>query len=87
MRQNARLNHREALFEDLKGLISLDTATTCYDGIAARHGMTEGAVKAAAHRLRQKFREALRAAIAETVSTEEEIDEEIRHLFEVFGTS
>jgi RNA polymerase sigma-70 factor (ECF subfamily) len=86
VRQDARLNHGEALFEDLKGLISLDTATTCYDEIAALHGMTEGAVKTAAHRLRQKFREALRAAIAETVSTEEEIDDGIRHLFELFGS-
>jgi RNA polymerase sigma-70 factor (ECF subfamily) len=84
VRQDAKRNHGEALFEDLKGIVSLDTATTIYDEIAARHGMTEGAVKAAAHRLRQKFREALRAAIAETVSTDEEIDDEIRHLFEVF---
>ena len=84
VREDAKRNHAEALFEDLKGLISLDTATTSYDAIAARHGMTEGAVKAAAHRLRQKFREALRAAIAETVSSVEEIDDEIRNLFEVF---
>lgn len=84
VRADAERNHVEALFEDLKGLISLDTATTSYDEIAVRHGLTEGAVKAAAHRLRQKFREALRTAIAETVSSEEEIDDEIRNLFEVF---
>ena len=84
VREDAKRNHADALFEDLKGLISLDTATTSYDAIASRHGMTEGAVKAAAHRLRQKFRESLRAAIAETVSSVEEIDDEIRNLFEVF---
>lgn len=61
-----------------------DTAVLTYDEIAARHGITEGAVKAAAHRLRQGFRTALRRAIAETVTTEEEIEEEIRHLFTVF---
>jgi RNA polymerase sigma-70 factor (ECF subfamily) len=72
------------LFEDLKGLISLDATMAAYDKIAARHGLTEGAVKSAAHRLRQGFRTALRRAIAETVTTEEEIEEEIRHLFTVF---
>lgn len=57
-----------------------------YDEIAARHGLTAGAVKAAAHRLRQGFRAALRRAVAETVTCEEEIDDEIQHLFSVFQT-
>ncbi|MCX6867647.1 MAG: sigma-70 family RNA polymerase sigma factor, partial [Verrucomicrobia bacterium] len=65
-------------------LISLDATMAAYDEIAARHGLTEGAVKAAAHRLRQGFRGALRRSIAETVTSEEEIDDEIRHLFTVF---
>ena len=73
-------------YDDLKGLISLDATIAAYDDIAARHGLTEGAVKAAAHRIRQGFRAALRNAIAQTVSTEQEIDDEIRHLFEVFGS-
>ena len=75
---------RAALFEDLKGLISLDAATAGYAEIAVRHGLSEGAVKAAAHRLRQSFREALRRIIAETVTSEDEIDDEIQHLFSVF---
>jgi RNA polymerase sigma factor (sigma-70 family) len=83
-RNDAEQNGRIPLFEDLKGIISLDSTLAPYDEIAARHGLTEGAVKAAAHRLRQGFRAALRRAIAQTVATEEEIDDEIRHLFEVF---
>jgi len=86
VRSEAARNGRAALFEDLKGLISLDATLGAYDEIAARHGLTEGAVKAAAHRLRQGFRTALRRAIAETVTCEEEIDDEIRHLFTVFQT-
>jgi RNA polymerase sigma factor (sigma-70 family) len=85
-RSEAEANGRSALFEDLKGLISLDATMASYDEIAKRHGLTEGAVKAAAHRLRQTFRAALRNAIAQTVTTEEEIEDEIRHLFEVFQT-
>jgi RNA polymerase sigma-70 factor (ECF subfamily) len=73
-----------ALFQDLKGLISFESATAPYAEIAARHGMSEGAVKVAAHRLRQGFRSALRSIIAETVTSDEAVDDEIRHLFEVF---
>lgn len=86
----ARVEAREsdrgqlALFQELKGMISLDTATAPYAAIAARHGLSEGAVKVAAHRLRQGFRAALRSIIAETVTSEEEIDDEIQNLFEIF---
>jgi len=85
-RTGAERAGRMDLFEDLKGLISLDATTASYEEIAARHGMSEGAVKVAAHRLRQSFRAALREAIAETVITEADIDDEIRHLFTVFQT-
>ena len=84
VRSDSETNGRSALFEELRGIISVDATLAPYDEIAARHGITEGAVKAAAHRLRQSFRAALRRAIAHTVTTEEEIDDEIRHLFEVF---
>lgn len=84
VREDAASGGRLALFEDLKGLISLDAGIGPYEEIAARHGLTDGAVKAAAHRLRQKFRECLRAAIADTVSSDDEVDDEIRHLFSVF---
>jgi RNA polymerase sigma-70 factor (ECF subfamily) len=84
VRSDAERHGRSALFEDLKGLISLDCTMAAYDEIAARHGLTEGAVKAAAHRLRQGFRTALRRAIADTVSSEEEINDEIQHMFTVF---
>jgi len=43
--------------------------------------MSEGAVKVAVHRLRQRYRELLREEIAQTVANEEEIDDEIRYLF------
>ena len=42
--------------------------------------MTEGAVKVAVHRLRQKYRELLRAEIAQTVATQEDVDDELRFL-------
>ena len=43
-------------------------------------GLSEGAVKVAVHRLRQRFRDAVRAEIAQTVATPEEVDQELRCL-------
>jgi predicted DNA-binding protein (UPF0278 family) len=42
--------------------------------------MTADAVKVAVHRLRRRYREALRSRVADTVETDQEIDDEIRHL-------
>jgi RNA polymerase sigma factor (sigma-70 family) len=51
--------------------------------IAAQLDMSEGAVKVAIHRLRQRYRVLLRAAIAETVSSEADLDDEMRYLVAV----
>jgi RNA polymerase sigma factor (sigma-70 family) len=51
--------------------------------IAARLEMSEGAVKVAVHRLRQRYRKLLRAAIAETVSNEADLNDEMRYLVAV----
>jgi len=40
----------------------------------------EGAVKVAVHRLRKRYRDILRATVLETVSSEEDVEEEIRRL-------
>ena len=68
------------LFEALeRGLTREVTLEVCAEwGVALE--MTEGAVKAALHRLRRHYGELLREEIAQTVTTPEELDEEIRHL-------
>jgi RNA polymerase sigma factor (sigma-70 family) len=65
-----------ALKDHLTGSQATDYATT-----ATRLGMTEGAVKVAAHRLRRRYRELLREEIAQTVANPDEIEEEICYLF------
>lgn len=52
-----------------------------YREVAAKLNMTEGAVKVAVHRVRNRYRELLREEIAQTVSNPNEVDEEIRGLF------
>ena len=51
-----------------------------YRDVAAQLSMSEGAVKVAVHRLRQRYGAILRAEIAETVTGEEEIEAEMREL-------
>jgi RNA polymerase sigma factor (sigma-70 family) len=53
------------------------------DQVATRLNMSEGAVKVAVHRLRQRYRNLLRTAIAETVSNEADLEDEMRHLIAV----
>ncbi len=48
---------------------------------AALLGISEGAVRVAVHRLRERYRELLRAAVADTVESPAEVEEELRHLF------
>ena len=52
---------------------------------AERLGMSDGAFKAAVHRLRKRYRQALEAEIAETVSDAAQIEEEIRYLLRVLS--
>jgi RNA polymerase sigma factor (sigma-70 family) len=73
------------LFSDLQPLLQGDEATLGFKEIGARHGMSEGAVKTAAYRLRIRYRELLREEIARTVDSPAEVDEEIRSLITALG--
>jgi RNA polymerase sigma factor (sigma-70 family) len=75
---------KEELFEQLKGSLTGTRDSIPYTTVAAKLGTTEGAVKMAGHRLRQRYRKMLRQEIAHTVASPAEIDEEIRHLFAAF---
>jgi len=68
-------------FEPLKAYLTAGRARTPYRQVAAELSMSENAVKVAVHRLRKRYRELLRDEIAQTVTSEAEIDEEIRDLF------
>lgn len=64
------------LFDRLKDSLTGDGAS--HATIAGDLGMTEGAVKVAAHRLRKRYRERLREIVADTADV---VDGEIRDLF------
>jgi DNA-directed RNA polymerase specialized sigma24 family protein len=77
---------RAKLFALLRSCIAVEESALPYSGIAARLNLTEAAVKMAVHRLRARYREILRAEIANTVSSPEDIEDEIRHLFASFSS-
>jgi len=70
-------------FEELQSCLPGDYEQRAYSEIAARLGMSEGALRVELHRLRAAYRALLRSEIAQTVTTVAEIDEELRHLIEV----
>jgi RNA polymerase sigma factor (sigma-70 family) len=72
------------LFEQLKPTLTEESRSVAYAEIAERLGTTEGAVKVAVYRLRQRYRELLRAEIADTVAGPTEIEDEIHSLFAAF---
>jgi RNA polymerase sigma factor (sigma-70 family) len=49
--------------------------------VAAQLRMSEGAVKVAIHRLRERYRDLIRDEIAETVTSPEDVDTELAELF------
>ncbi len=70
---------KSALFEALKDTLTGARSLT-YAAIGGELGMSEGAVKVAAHRMRRRYRDLLRAEIAQTVANEDEIGDEIKYL-------
>jgi RNA polymerase sigma-70 factor (ECF subfamily) len=73
--------NKHRLFERLKIYLTTDKGAVPYKQVAQELQMSEGAVKVAVYRLKKQYRRLLRDEIAQTVTSEEEIDQEIRDLF------
>ena len=74
------------LFERLRGFLAMEDATGTYAEASSDLGMTPAAVKVAVHRLRHRYRKALRRRVAETVDSEEAIDDEMRYLMKTVSS-
>ena len=73
--------NKKELFDHLKIYLTAEKGSIPYRDTAAELNMTEAAVRTAVHRLRRHYRKSLRDEIAQTVATEDQIDEEIDDLF------
>ncbi len=78
--------NKQKLFDFLKVYLTAEEGSVPYRDAAVELDMTEGAVRIAVHRLRKRYRELLRDEIAQTVTSDDQIDEEIRDLFTALGS-
>lgn len=83
LRRELSSTGREELFDQLEPHLWGDDTSTPYATIAADLSMTVVAVKVTVHRLRSRFRSLLREEIGQTVADTQEVDDEMRRLFQV----
>jgi DNA-directed RNA polymerase specialized sigma24 family protein len=74
---------KAAHFTALKPWLTGDAPALDQAAVARRLGVSDGAIKVAVHRLRRRFRELVKANIGQTVSSEEDLRDELRYLIEV----
>lgn len=73
------------LFEDIEGFLPGGQGDISRAELAAKRGVSIGAIDVAIHRLRQRFGALLRDQVRRTVSSDAEVEEEISHLISVIG--
>jgi RNA polymerase sigma-70 factor (ECF subfamily) len=74
----------DEVFGALRDQLVEGSTDQSYESIAASLGMTEGSIRFAAFKLRQRYRAALREIVAETVTGMEEVEAELAHLRTLF---
>ncbi len=85
LRTELSRSDKDHVFEQLKSCLTGERPGVGYAEVGARLGMSEGAVKVAVHRLRRRFRDLLLEEISQTVSSPDEVEDEIRHLWSSVG--
>ncbi len=75
------------LFEGLSSFLTSDLHETSYQAAAEQLGLPLSAIKTTVHRLRRDYRSRLRDEISRTVSSPDEVDEEMRYLRRVLGSA
>jgi len=74
---------KETMFESLKDHVWGEATAEDYESLSTRLGMSQGALRVAAHRMRERYRVLLREAVAQTVAAPEDVEDELRHLISV----
>jgi RNA polymerase sigma-70 factor (ECF subfamily) len=76
---------RGADFARVEGFLTGEDTQTPYRDVAAALGTSEGAIRTTVQRLRKRFGTLLRDEIADTVSSPDQVDDELRHLLGVIA--
>jgi RNA polymerase sigma-70 factor (ECF subfamily) len=85
LREEMESAGKAAVFEELKDHLMAGGASAPFAEAGERLGLSEGAARVAAHRLRKRYRELLQEEIAQTVADPSEVEDEIRHLISVLA--
>jgi RNA polymerase sigma factor (sigma-70 family) len=75
------------LFDGLSSFLTSDLRETSYQSAAEQLGLPLSAIKTTVHRLRRDYREKLREEIGRTVSSPDEIDDELLYLRKVLASA
>jgi RNA polymerase sigma-70 factor (ECF subfamily) len=78
---------KKVVFDRLKEFLTAGEDAGTHADAARELGTTAGAVKVAVHRLRRRYREELCRRVADTVGSDEDVEDEIRYLLETLGPS
>ena len=76
-----RAQGKAMLFDTLRITLAGKSEAAPYAELGRQLDMNEGAIKVAVHRLRRRYRTLLREIIADTVSSPNEVEDELRYLF------
>ena len=74
------------LFDRLKMFLGGQESTVPYRELGRKLNMSEGAIKVAVHRMRRRYRALLREEIQRTIGAAEDVDEELRQLFDTLAS-
>ena len=85
LRREYAAGEKSDLFEALQGFLPGGQGCVSRAELAAKRGVSVGAIDVAIHRLRQRFGVLLREQVAQTVSSDAEVQEEIRYLISVIS--
>ncbi len=77
---------KSEIFEAFQSFLPGGHGDASRGDLAAKRGVSVGAIDVAIHRLRQRFGVLLRQQVAQTVSSDAEVEEEIRYLISVIGS-
>jgi RNA polymerase sigma-70 factor (ECF subfamily) len=87
LRDEYTASGRADLFDELRPHLPRNSAPATQKHVASKLAMSTDAVKVAIHRLHQRFGRLLRSEILQTVSDEDEIDDEIQSLHKALSQS
>ena len=85
LRSQYRRKRKEDHLEVLLPFLVPHSRTHSYEDASEHLGLSPGATRNAVFQLRKKLKECFRAEVFETVSSPDEVDEEISHLINVIG--